>query len=99
MSSRSLLIIAIISATAFTGCKTVYSSVYTNRKNSFKPPVAIAKNQIKGPELIDRLMAPPPSGIPGGDQNTIPGLDPAPPPMPAVDPAAPVIPPAPAPTI
>ncbi|MEK0451900.1 MAG: hypothetical protein RL088_4168 [Verrucomicrobiota bacterium] len=92
MSTRSILTIAIISTVACTGCKTVYSTVYTNKKNSFKPPVAVAKNELKGPEVIDALTAPAPGGLPpamGNDQNAIPGIPgvPAAPAAPA-DPAA-----------
>lgn len=77
MSTRSLLAIAIISATAFTGCKSVYSTVYTNKKNSFKPPVVVASNEIKAPDMIDALANPTPGGLPpamGNDQNAIPGI-------------------------
>ena len=77
MSTRSLLAFAIISATAFTGCKSVYSTVYTNKKNSFKPPVVVASNEIKAPDMIDALANPTPGGLPpamGNDQNAIPGI-------------------------
>ena len=77
MSTRSLLAITIISISALTGCKTVYSSVYTNKKNSFKPPVVAAKAEFKAPSAIDALATPQPGGLPpamGGDQNAIPGI-------------------------
>lgn len=93
MSTRSILTIAIISTVAFTGCKTVYSTVYTNKKNSFKPPVAVAKVELKGPEAVDVLTAPAPGGLPPGmgDQNAIPGIPgvPAAPADPAAAPADP----------
>lgn len=88
MSTRTLLIIAIISTAALTGCKTVYSSVYSNKKNSFKPPVVEAKVELKATDIIDQLNATQPGGaLPGmnTDQNAIPGLSP----VPAADPAAP----------
>ncbi len=93
MSTRTLLTIAIISVTAFTGCKSVYSTVYSNKKNSFKPPVVAAKVEIKAAELIDALSAPQPGGLPpamGNDQNAIPGIPGAAPVAPdAAAPAAP----------
>jgi hypothetical protein len=91
MSTRSFLAIAIISATAFTGCKTVYSSVYSNRKNSFKPPVVESKADLKGPSVIDALSTPQPGGMLPGmntDQNAIPGIPGLAPAAPAADPAA-----------
>ncbi len=96
MSTRSILTIAILSTVAFTGCKTVYSTVYTNKKNSFKPPVVEAKNELKAPEAFDALANPVPGGMPpglGGDQNTIPGIPGVPAPAaPAVPGEAPAIP-------
>ena len=90
MSTRTLLTIAIISVTAFTGCKSVYSTVYSNKKNSFKPPVVPAKIEIKASEMVDALSTPPSSGLPpamSNDQNAIPGLTPMAPD--AATPAAP----------
>jgi hypothetical protein len=93
MSTRSLLAIALISVVGFTGCKSVYSTVYSNKKNSFKPPVAVAKNELKSAETLNALQDPA-AGAPamGGDQNAlpgIPGLEAAPAaPAPAADPAA-----------
>ncbi len=89
MSTRTLLTIAAISTVAFTGCKSVYSSVYSNQKNSFKPPIVASKVELKATDLINALTAPQPGGgLPGmgTDQNAIPGITPAP----GADPAAPV---------
>jgi hypothetical protein len=96
MSTRSILAIALISVVGFTGCKSqsVYSTVYSNKKNSFKPPVVVAKNEIKSAEVLNALAEPVGGAIPamGAPQNAlpgIPGLDPAPTaPPPAADPAA-----------
>lgn len=91
MSTRTLLTIAIISTAALTGCKTVYSSVYSNKKNSFKPPVVESKVELKATDIIDQLNTVQPGGaLPGmnTDQNAIPGLSP----VPAADPAAPAVP-------
>lgn len=55
----------------------MYSTVYTNKKNSFKPPVVVASNEIKAPDMIDALANPTPGGLPpamGNDQNAIPGI-------------------------
>ena len=97
MSSRSILALALISVVGFTGCKSVYSTVYSNKKNSFKPPVAVAKNELKSAEVLNALVDPTGGAMPAmsAPQNAlpgIPGLEVAPPAAPTDPAAAPAIP-------
>jgi hypothetical protein len=90
-----------------TGCKSVYSDMYSYKKNTFTPPAqkseilkSISQEDIKRAEQQAAIAQPtPPPAVPGLDPGAapasgIPGLDPAPaaPATPMTPEAPPVIP-------
>ncbi|MEQ1858797.1 MAG: hypothetical protein ABMA13_02555 [Chthoniobacteraceae bacterium] len=89
-SFTALIALSLLAAVSLTGCKTIYSDMYSSRRNYFKPEKDTPKPSDLLPMELPPDSAPAPALMP-------PGLDPAAPPMPAPD-AAPGA-PAPAPAI
>lgn len=83
-SFTAALLLSLFAVASFTGCKTIYSDTYSNKRNYFKPEKDAARPSELLPESAPLDASTPPAPPP-------PGLDPTV--APPVDGAAPAAPP------
>ena len=89
-STFATILLGLCAVAFFAGCHTIYSDMYSPKRNYFKP----VKDQPKPPEVLpDATLTTPliPSAPPAVPPPPAPPLEAAPAPAPA-DPAAPAIP-------